>query len=52
MRLAARADAPGACERVLAAPLASTGEVYGAAARLWPDSSGLLCADMNWAAAP
>ena len=41
MRLAARADAPGACETVLAAPLASTGEVYGAAARLWPDSSGL-----------
>jgi len=50
--IAAQADAPGACGTVLAAPLASTGEVYGAAARLWPDSSGLLCADMNWAAAP
>jgi hypothetical protein len=53
MRLAAQADAPGACETVLAAPLASTGEVYGAAAWLWPGSSELaVCADMNCAAAP
>jgi hypothetical protein len=41
MRLAAQADAPGACETVLAAPLASTGAVYGAAAWLWPGSSEL-----------
>src|SRR2546430_16974030 len=41
MRLAAQADAPGACGTVLAAPPASTGEVYGAAAWLWPGSPGL-----------
>jgi hypothetical protein len=42
-----RADAPGACETVLAAPLASTGAVYGQLHGYGPVRPNWLCADMN-----
>jgi hypothetical protein len=52
MRLAAQADAPGACGTVLAAPLASTGAVYGQLHGYGPVRPSWLCAGMNCAAAP